>query len=302
MMSETNSDSSYGKVLAIIVHFNRYDLTYECLEGLRSQTQPVDVVVVDNGSTDDSPYRIQEYINPDKEQIATFSMPVGYAEAVNLGIRLAIDGSYTYVLLLGNDTVPCRDAAEVLISTSRQRENMAVVGAVQVYYHQPDVVFTAGGRLDVTTWTTSHCSLQLPLVAVQHDRYYSADFVDFAAVLIPTMLFERVGLLDQRYHFYWEDVDWCWRCKALGYELIVDSSAVVQHRVSATAGQGSSRVQYFLVRNRLETAAKFRSRLFVSRLLFGAVLLWVTNALRRRVSKPSDFALFDFLFRRPYRF
>ncbi len=301
-MSETNSDSAFGKILAIIVNFNRYDLTYECLEGLRTQTQPVDVVVVDNGSTDDSPRRIQEYMNPDRERMATSSMPVGYAQAVNLGIRLAMDGAYKYVLLLGNDTVPNRDVAEVLTSTSRQRKNTAVVGAVQVYYQQPDIVFTAGGRLDITTWTTSHRSLRMPLVAVQRDRYYSADFVDFAAVLIPTTLFEQVGLLDQRYHFYWEDVDWCWRCKALGYELIVDSSAVVQHRVSATAGQGSSRVQYFLLRNRLETAAKFRSRLFVSRLLFGAALLWVTNALRRRVSRPFDFALFDFVLRRPYRF
>ncbi|MCE5359404.1 MAG: glycosyltransferase family 2 protein [Acidithiobacillus sp.] len=290
-----------GGIMAIIVHFNRFDLTWECLEAVRRQSIPVYVLIVDNGSTDNSPQRLRASLNS-RETLISFRSPVGYSEAVNLGVRFAMKNRHKYVLLLGNDTVPDALMAQTLRGTLERCADHAVVGAVQVEYDVPERVVSAGGSLDTKSWTTAHYARGLPLNEVQRSRYYLADYVDFAAAMIPVSAFKHVGMLDARYRFYWEDVDWCWRARALGYHLLVDSTAVVRHRVSATAGKGSERVQYFLLRNRFESALKLRPSWFALRLIVGAILLWLKRRKNGEESKVFEQSLLDFLLRLPYRF
>lgn len=288
-------------ILALIVNFNGFELTRQCIESLRSQTTDLlDLMVVDNASTDGSAAEIASELRKPKEHLIVLEQACGYASAVNYGLKWALEaGRYKYVLLLGNDTELNYDMVTEIYS---KRSNSTVVGAVQVFADDPNKIYSSGGILNHRAWTCDHYMRNESVERLADMDDVALDYIDFAAVLIPMPIIEDIGLLDERYGFYWEDLDWCKRAQQKGYAMRIAPAAIVRHHVSATANRTPDRKAYFLERNRFESALKFRSRFFV-------ISLWsheFSNTLVKRYNSEAERrihrdALCDFALRRKYR-
>lgn len=286
-------------VLAVMVHYKRLEYTIPCLHSLQCQTTLVDILIIDNGSEDGSWELIQRELR-EHDELEVIVDASSYACAVNRGLRLAQARAYKYVFLCGNDTVVREDCLSELVRAFDGAGEVGAVGAVIVEMGQEETVQSAGGNLDRRTWFTYHRLEGTPVSKIEQSDLAKPDWLDFAAVLISMTTVGRVGLLDEAYQFYWEDVDWSLRCIEQGLRLDVCANAIVAHKGSATSGRQSDFYKYMITRNKYESAKKFRSKLFVTS-------LWLHEYIQLRFYDKTDGgnavkvrALWDFALRRTY--
>jgi GT2 family glycosyltransferase len=216
----------------VIVAYNRYELTDSCLRHLRAQTIAHRVILVDNGSTDDTRARIR--VEWPEVALECLEDNRGFAEACNLGVRA---GSGEIVVLLNND-VDCRpDFLAQLIAPLADHER---VGAVAALMLQPGerLIDSAGLAADVTLGgfprlqglDAAQASSQQPKLAGPAGT----------AAAYRRVAWEQVGGLDEGIFAYMEDFDLALRLRSAGWAAVVATDAVGVHLGSATHGHRSA--------------------------------------------------------------
>jgi GT2 family glycosyltransferase len=219
------------KVYCIVVNWNGWSDTQQCLQSLVRQNYPdLQIIVVDNGSSDDSVVRIKEAY-PDINLIE-LTENVGFAKGNNAGIRCALSKGADYLWLLNNDTICPPDTATKLVQ--KFRSSAAKIGAVGsvLYYldHPAQIQAWGGGHINTLFAYSSHFTCP--------QTYGHNDFITFASVLISKEALLSVGSLDERYFMYFEDVDYCLQLKKASFSLAVAEDTAVLHK----EGGGSKRV------------------------------------------------------------
>lgn len=215
----------------VIVNWNGWSDTQACLQSLAQQDYPaLTVVVVDNGSTDDSCARIRAAF-PDVVLIEA-GANLGFACGSNVGIRHAVAAGAEFVWLLNNDTVAPADTCSKLIAKAKASPAAGIIGSVLYYMHQPDQVQAWGGG-EMTVWLgrSTHHVAPFPLGP--------RSYLTFASVLIPCSVFRRIGVLYEGYFMYFDDSDFALRVTRAGYQLAVAEDTAVLHRVGGSAGYRS---------------------------------------------------------------
>lgn len=286
------------KVAIIILNWNGWKDTIECLESLYQITYlNYDVILVDNGSEDESIENIKKYCegkikvesdffdyDPSNKPIEIISytkeetengsweekkvdyLPsnrkirliknnynYGFAEGNNVGIRYALKVlNPKYFLLLNNDTVVDRKFLEKLVAIGETEENIGIIGPNAYYYNfngRNDIIWSAGGTISM--WTGKRITRKYRMIDKINENHLShVDFISGAALLIKKEVVSKIGLLDSDYFTYTEDVDWCYRTKRFGYEIVHLPSSKVWHKVSmSTKGEQSPTSLYLIVRN-----------------------------------------------------
>jgi len=229
------------KTLAVVVlNWNGADDTIALLATLDRCRAPQDwrvrVIVVDNGSTDGSPQRIAA-ARPQTELLA-LPENLRFAGGNNRGLRLALDDGADAVMLLNNDTEADPGLFEKLVAALEQDAG-AGAAAPLIYFGAPsDRIWYAGGRCRVALGHTSHRGLR----AHDDGRYRSVEATGYltgCCLVAWRDTWNRVGLLDERYHLYAEDCDWSLRARAAGYRLLFVPTARLWHKVSASSGASS---------------------------------------------------------------
>jgi len=236
------------RVMLIVLNWNGLADTLECLDSLMHLDYPAyEVVVVDNGSTDGSVEVISDRF-PGVTLIEN-NENLGYAEGNNRGISYALKAGADYVLVLNNDTVLCQDLLTHLVRVAEADSRVGAVGP-KIYYHmQPHRIWFAGGMIDWQRGFTVNLGADED-DAGQFEEVKSVDFLAGCALLIRRETWEDVGPFDSRYFMYWEETDWCTRVRRAGYDLLFVPQAKMWHKVSTIAQSQSSRVLYYMTRNR----------------------------------------------------
>lgn len=211
----------------VILHYNRPALAARCLESLTRQSYPLhQVVMVDNGSADPLETPCPD-LRP-RPRLLHLAENRGFAGGVNAGIRwLREHGEVDGIWLLNNDTVCEPDVLECLVEALFRDPTRAAVSCA-MEEHQADgspVVLTGG-----------HFPLPL-LVPFVSRPGQAVDYLCGACLLLRREAVEEVGLLDDHYFFFFEDVDWCFRARKLGWKLAVAEQGRVLHLRSSTIGQ-----------------------------------------------------------------
>lgn len=260
----------YPKVSVIIVNYNGEEDTLECLKSLQAIDYPVyKIIVVDNASKDAGSL-LNKIYGQYNAKIFALAQNFGFAGGCNVGINYALkEQQADYVLLLNNDTLVAQNFLTEMVKAGESDKKIGIVGA-KIYYHdEPRKIWYNGGRI---TWTDGGKHEEYDQIDNQLDgaRIKPTDFVTGCALLIKAEAIASIGLLDESFFMYGEDIDWCLRAKKSGYKLVVATAAHVRHKISRSASQiGKPKIHYYHIRNSLLLAKKHALPI-----ILGLVYLW----------------------------
>jgi GT2 family glycosyltransferase len=237
------------KAYIVLVNWNGWTDTLACLESLDRLTYPgATVLVVDNGSTDDSVARIAA-ARPDVRLIET-GANLGFAGGNNVAVRTALDEGAAYVWLLNNDTVVEPDALTALIDAMEADPNAGGAGSKITYFDRPDVLWYAGGDFGADG-LAHHRGLDETDTGV-YDTPGETGLITGCSLLLRASVLQQVGLMREEYFLYWEETDLDWRIHAAGHRLLYVPGSVVRHKVAGSLGEGWGVAQTeYLARNML---------------------------------------------------
>lgn len=229
-LRENNCPMSAPLVYIILVNWNQREVTLECLESLSRLTYPnFRIVVIDNASQDGSPAAIAAKF-PEVEQIQ-HATNRGSTAGNNAGFRHALQAGADYMWLLNNDTVVAPDAVDHLVQHCQQA-GVGMTSALVFYASAPDTVWSAGAM-------RSKWNLELIGDHNRNETFTSAierDFLTSCALLVKREVIEKIGLMDEDYFIYFEEMDYCYKVGKAGYRLLLVPQAKVWHKVSASSG------------------------------------------------------------------
>jgi GT2 family glycosyltransferase len=261
----------YPKVSIIILNWNNWNDTIECIESVyRIKYSNYDVILVDNGSTNDSVKQIKQHFNElDENKLDHFISPLdgpkymaelnlkllsspiensngkhaiflietnknlGFSEGNNIGIRFCCKNlNPDYILLLNNDVIVDPDFLDELVQAGEKMHEIGFVGP-KIYY------FDYNGRKDVISFAGASIDLLRGWFMIfgidqmdngQLDDQKIVDLLQGSCILVKRKVVKDIGLLDPVYFFYWEDADWCIRGKKYNWSSLYAPAAKIWHK------------------------------------------------------------------------
>jgi GT2 family glycosyltransferase len=234
----------------IIPNLNGKEHLAYCLPALLRQTyQDFETVVVDNGSTDDS----ITFVSRNFPWVRIIANPqnVGFAEANNIAIRATCS---PYIVTLNNDTRVEADWLAEMIRVAEAYDQVGMIACKVLSMSEPHLIDAAGLEIDGVgmPWNRYHGQIDQSTETEPYEVFCPTG----AAALYKRKMLDQVGLFDEAYFAYCEDMDLGWRARLKGWRCLYVPKAVVYHLHSATSGQGSPFKRYLLTRNRIWTVLK----------------------------------------------
>ena len=210
-------------VSVIIVTYNSRQWIENCINSLCLQTcLPNEIIIVDNASEDDSVDFINHWFPFVK--LIPLEKKVSYAAAINIGVNTA---NGAYFLILNPDVYLQNNAISEMLTIAERDSNVAAVAAKLKFLWAPSFLNGIGNRIGAFSWGTDNALGHLDLG--QFDNWVEVPSVCFAAALIARHAWITVGALDEHYPLYYEDSDWSYRARLLGFHLLAAPKAVVFH-------------------------------------------------------------------------
>lgn len=236
-------------VYIILLNYNGYKDTIECLESLEKITyKNYRIVVVDNASIDGSEKIIKNKF-PEHIFIQAGSN-LGFSGGNNVGIKYALQQGTDYVLLLNNDTIVEPDFLEPLVEEAEKSDQIGIMGGKINYYYDKNIIWSAGGYISDIKGCGYHYGIK-EVDEGQYDEKREVTFLTGCIQLIKREVLEKVGLYDEDYFLYFEDVDYCYRTIKNNFKLVYVPTSKIYHKISASTGDESSLALYYNHRNRL---------------------------------------------------
>lgn len=278
----------------VIVNWNTADILLDCLHSIAAQTRVAyDVWVVDNGSHDDSCERVRA-VFPDVHLIAN-SDNRGFAAANNQALRL-VQGDY--ILLLNSDTVVLNGALDAMVAFLHARPEIGAVGprllnadgSLQPSAHR---FYSTWGSLvenqlvtRLVPWRFAHTPW---LNLFDHSIARPVDWVCGAALMLRRQTLQRVGLLDEAFFMYAEEIDWQMRMRQADIPVWFIPHARIIHLGGGSSRSVAVKMNQMEWENRARLVAKhyppsaqriYRAKARLGRALWQAFARWTVTPAR----------------------
>jgi len=234
-----------ASLTVVILNYNNFDDTRNCLDSLYSCrfSGQLRLVVVDNASSDDSLIQLKKHFPHVTYILATKNL--GFAGGNNLAITQYLDQS-DYFLLLNNDTVVTKP--EFL--TEFMNTPGDIVGTIISYRKHGQILYDFGGLVDPILGRNRHL-----VTANRHKPPMSTpDYFSGVCLLVMSSVFKKIGLLDPRYFFYYEDADFCLRAEKHGFKLGFYPNCSITHKLSSSANKLGRTKLHWLINSHLRFA------------------------------------------------
>jgi len=229
-----------GRAFVLILNTNGKKDTLECLKSLRKTKIPIEIVVIDNASTDGSVVVIKKKFP--KIKIIENKKNLGFAGGNNVGIRYALKNGAEDVILLNNDTIVASGSIESLV-----KNRSDITGAVLKFYRGRELVYDLGGYINWWIGRATHEEVK----SKKDIGPRTPNYVSGATMRIRRKVFEKIGLLDERFFIYYEDADFCTKAKKAGFKIALEPKAIIFHKLSAFKGRRSFFNLYYSLRSNL---------------------------------------------------
>lgn len=227
------------RVAIVVLNWNGWQDTIACVASLKALTYGnFEVLVVDNGSTDDSVAEIRSAF-PDVTLLLS-GANLGFGGGCNVGICHALARGADYVWLINSDATVDPQALTSLVHVADSNPALGSVGSVLYEADQPgQVQLWGGGRVNLWLGRSNHCVVPGPI-----------SFISGASLLLRRAALEQVGLFDEALFFmYWEDTDLGFRLANAGWRLAVAENSRVWHKQSASLGLGNPLLDEYATRS-----------------------------------------------------
>lgn len=235
------------RVAIIVLNWNGIKDTLDCLCSLQNQSyNKFTIVVVDNGSTDNSHELLSKYQSKHTENVEVVYNPhnFGFAGGVNTGIEWALNEDFEYIALFNNDATADKDWLEKLVDAIQPKEVGISTGLL---------LLGDGKTIDSTgDW---YSIWGLPFPRNRGDKTEKAPDAGFVfsgsggASLYKTEMLRSIGLFDEDFFAYYEDVDISFRAQLAGWKVAYEPSAIAYHKQGATANKISGFAVYQTFKN-----------------------------------------------------
>ena len=245
------------KIAIIIINWNTYQLTFNCLKSLEACTyKNKTIFFVDNGSKDGSGDKIALEF-PDINYIQN-EINEGFTGANNIALKVILKQNFDYVLLLNNDTEVKPNFLTHLEASMNFDENLAATQPLILDFPNKNTIWNAGGSFN-SFFGLSKTRFKGMIYKPKLKIDTSTEWISGCCILVKIAVIHEVGLLDNRFFAYFEDVDWSIRMTNLGYKLGVVPKSIIYHHSSGSSkknntsneGNLSPYAHYLNVRNHI---------------------------------------------------
>lgn len=266
-------------VFIVILNWNRTKDLLVCLESIKklnTTTFKLRTLVVDNGSSKKNLGLLKKGVKKYDVELIQNKENLGFAQGNNVGIRNALENKADHVLILNNDTTVDKDLVVELLKTSKKYPKAGILSP-KIYfasgfeYHKNKykndelgkVIWAAGGEMD---WENVY-GTNRGVDEVDKYKYNKVEEIDFASgacVLLRAKAVKEVGIFNEKFYMYFEDVDLSMRMKSKGWKVMYVPKAKIWHKVAQSSKIGGDLNDYFIARNRLLFGiyyAPFRTKL-----------------------------------------
>ncbi len=244
------------KSLAIIViNWNGFDFTSQCIESLRHVTYPnLAVIVVDNGSNEEEVKKLRDIRDI---TLIENKKNLGFTGGNNVGIKYALENGFEYIGLLNNDTTVEKGFIEPLLYELKNSD----IGAVQpkiMHMHDKTLLWSAGG-LFRDIWAIPITIGSREIDRGQYNDVRTIDWVTGCCFIARRGIYKKIGLLDDKFFTVFEDTDWSLRVRKAGYILRYVPTSTIYHHGGASVtykeknkeGYMSPKRHYMNIRNHI---------------------------------------------------
>ena len=208
------------KVYIILLHYGEIENTMRCLYSLYNleiADFSASIILVNNSNNQN----------------------LGFAGGMNVGIREALkDKNCSHVLILNNDTVLPKDLIIKLLETKKD-----ITSPVIKFKWNGNWKYDFGGKIDWNIGRTFH--LESNNIIPRFNSGRAIDYVSGCCMLVKREVFEKIGLLDESYFFYFEDVDFCVRARKAGFIIGVCADANIEHKLGGSIGRWSNKAIFY---------------------------------------------------------
>ncbi|MBE9125772.1 MULTISPECIES: glycosyltransferase family 2 protein [unclassified Coleofasciculus] len=270
------------RLAIIIVNYRTPKLVIDCLASLQGEIEVGcdSVVVVDNASGDNSVEQIEQAINQNEwsQWVQVLPSPVngGFSAGNNLGLKAVIADAY---LLLNSDTIVRAGAISSLLEAMQAHPEAGLIsprlewsdGTPQIScfrYHSPVSELIDAAATGLITELLKHYDVPIPVSDIPIEPQWTS----FACVLIRREVIEQIGLMDEGYFMYFDDVDYCRQARNAGWQILHWPAARVVH---LRGGSGPVKAEMAARKRPRSYLYASRSRYFTK--FYGLSGVWIAN-------------------------
>lgn len=233
-------------VSAIVLNYDGRGVVEEAVASLVAQRGPkVEVIVVDNGSSDGSDAAIEDRFGG-RVRLVRAGRNLGFGAGNNLGLR---EARGRHAVLLNNDAVAAPGFVEALVEAAEKGPRVGMVAAKVLDYEHRDRIDTVGHLLYPDGLNRGRGRLETD--GGQYDACRTALFPSGAACLYRREMLDEIGLFDESFFLYGDDAELGLRGRVAGWECALAPRAVAWHRYSRSAGAWSALKAFYVERNRV---------------------------------------------------
>jgi GT2 family glycosyltransferase len=285
-------------IYIVILNWNGWEDTISCLKSIFQLVEcEYRVVVCDNNSENNSYNEIKDWILSEKNSnpylkrtnlkcinasneneysiqendffLLQNGKNLGFAGGMNAGIGLALkDPRMKYVWILNNDTEVDKYALSALVKHAKSDSRIGICGSTLLYHDQPNIIQAVGGKYNSYLGTIEHIlgHMQYSEALCKSINADEFDYIVGAAMLVSKEFLEQVGLMDEGYFIYFEELDWAMRAKRANprFKLGYAADSIVVHKEGASIGSSTQKkgrrsafADGYSLRNRLIFSKKF---------------------------------------------
>lgn len=268
-----------GKIYIVILNYNRWKDTIECLESvLKLDYLNYQVIVVDNNSSDNSFNEMiswaegvnkventlfERLVFPLEKKPVSYSIidinnvvsrkekvlflqtgeNLGFAGGNNVAVRYILkQNDFSHIWFLNNDTVLEKKSLFLLKEYMDRKKNIGICGSKLVYYHDSKKIQGLAGYYNPMLGIGKHIC--------NENELKNMSYVIGASMLVKKDFIEKIGLMNEFYFLYCEEIDWTERARGI-FDIDICLDSIVYHKEGASIVTRSSFAEYYSLRNRL---------------------------------------------------